>query len=166
MTGDTDNADLLQLTARIVIAHVTNNAVATSDLQGLIGSVYSSLSQIGSQLEAAQEQKPAVSVRASIKPDHLVCLEDGGKYKSLKRHLRSAHDLTPESYRAKWGLPTSYPMVAPSYTAIRKGLAVQHGLGRKPRADRAPASKPTKQTQAPKGRGRSKLGSADSEGTR
>ena len=127
------NETLISLTADIVAAHVSNNSVAVSDLPNLISNVHGALTGLGSDghaLEAPPE--PAVSVRASIKPDYIVCLEDGKKLKMLKRHLMTHYGLTPEDYRTKWGLPRDYPMVAPNYAEQRRSLAVKIGLGRKP----------------------------------
>jgi predicted transcriptional regulator len=121
---------LITLTADIVAAHVSNNPVAVDDLAGLIGSVHQALAGLGSE-PAAPEAKPepAVSVRASIKPDYIVCLEDGKKLKMLKRHLMTHYNMTPDDYRQKWGLPADYPMVAPNYAQQRRTLAKQIGLG-------------------------------------
>jgi predicted transcriptional regulator len=127
-----DNTDLLVLTADIVSAHVGNNSVATSDLPTLIQSVFQALSDTANPVkEAPPKAEPAVSIRSSIKPDYLVCLEDGAKLKMLKRYLRTNFDLSPEEYRAKWGLPKDYPMVAPNYADHRRTLANAIGLGRK-----------------------------------
>ena len=140
---------LLALTADIVSAHVSNNSVSTNDLPALIQNVHTALSGLGTpDQETAQEKRaPAVSVRSSVKPDYIVCLEDGKKLKMLKRYLRRQFDLSPDEYRAKWGLPKDYPMVAPNYAEARRTLAVSIGLGRKKGAA-APASK--------RGRGRPK----------
>jgi predicted transcriptional regulator len=121
---------LITLTSDIVAAHVSNNSVAVSDLPILIQNVYTALS--GLQAEVAPPQpkpEPAVSVRASIKPDYIVCLEDGKKLKMLKRHLMTHYQMTPDDYRAKWGLPADYPMVAPNYADQRRSLAKKIGLG-------------------------------------
>jgi len=121
---------LVTLTADIVAAHVSNNSVAVSDLPVLIQNVYGALS--GLQKEAAPalpKQEPAVSIRSSIKPDYIVCLEDGKKLKMLKRHLMTHYQMTPDDYRAKWGLPADYPMVAPNYAEQRRTLAKKIGLG-------------------------------------
>lgn len=132
MTDEMKSADLLALTADIVSAHVSNNVVAVSDLSVLIGNVYDSLSTLGAvPAVEVSVQKPAVSVRSSVKPDHIICLEDGKKQKTLKRHLMTSHGLTPDTYRAKWDLPADYPMVAPDYAAQRSAMAKQIGLGRK-----------------------------------
>jgi len=128
----TDRAELLGLTAGIVAAHVANNAVAASDLPTLIEKVYAGLSQAGmaKAAEPAKPQRPAVPIRASVKPDHLVCLEDGKPVKLLKRYLREQYGLTPAEYRAKWNLPAHYPMVAPSIATQRSEVAKRIGLGR------------------------------------
>jgi predicted transcriptional regulator len=128
-----NNSDMLALTADIVSAHLSNNTVATTDVAGLIQSVHSALAGLGQSAEPEKpKQEPAVSVRSSVKPDYIICLEDGAKLKMLKRYIRTRFDMSPEEYRAKWGLPRDYPMVAPSYAATRKELAVKIGLGRKP----------------------------------
>ncbi len=128
-----ENEALLDHVADIVSAHVSNNAIAAADLPGLIQAVYASLAALGRAPEPAQEElKPAVSVRASVKPDAVTCLECGDKMKMLKRHLGTEHGLTPAEYRARWSLPADYPMVAPDYAAKRKELAVRIGLGRRP----------------------------------
>jgi len=135
--------ELITLTADIVSAHVSNNAVAPADLPDLISSIHGALTLLGQPAEVATpSQEPAVSIRASIKPDYLVCLEDGKHLKMLKRYLRTNYDMTPEQYRAKWNLPRDYPMVAPNYAATRKELAVKIGLGRK--AAEASPAKPAK----------------------
>lgn len=136
-----DAEQLLTLTADIVAAHVSNNTVALTDLGSLIAQVHASLSTLGAVApEPEAEMRPAVSVRASVKQDHIVCLEDGKKMKMLKRHLATDHGMTPTQYRAKWNLPDSYPMVAPAYAETRRELAVRIGLGRKP-GKRKPAAK-------------------------
>ena len=128
-----DSSDLLiELTAEIVAAYVSNNSVAANDLPGVISQVHAALGGTATPVEEVLEkQKPAVTVRRSIQSDHLVCLEDGQKYKSLKRHLMSNHGLTPEQYREKWELPADYPMVAPAYAEARSRLAKEMGLGQK-----------------------------------
>jgi predicted transcriptional regulator len=123
---------LLTLTADIVSAHVANNSVATSDGAVLIAKVHDALAEFGKPVEEEVPAKePAVSIRSSVKPDYIVCLEDGKKLKMLKRHLMTHYQMTPADYRAKWKLPADYPMVAPNYTEQRKGLALKIGLGRK-----------------------------------
>ncbi|WP_040441311.1 MucR family transcriptional regulator [Roseibium aggregatum] len=122
---------LVDLTAEVVSAYVSNNTVVSSDLPDLIKGVHAALSSINqlSQEPEVEELVPAVPVRKSVTGDFLICLEDGKKFKSLKRHLRTHYDLTPEEYRAKWGLPSDYPMVAPNYAAARSQLAKDMGLG-------------------------------------
>jgi len=125
---------LITLTADIVSAHVSNNSVAVSDLPALIQNVHNALSTLdGKVAEPEVKQEPAVSVRASVKPDYIVCLEDGKKLKMLKRHLMTHYQMTPEQYRAKWNLPADYPMVAPNYAEQRRTLAKKIGLGTKRR---------------------------------
>jgi len=132
-----DNTDnfgetLITLTADIVSAHVSNNSVAVSDLALLIGNVHGALAGIGNQADApAVRPEPAVSIRSSIKPDYVVCLEDGKKLKMLKRHLMTHYNMTPDEYRQKWGLNADYPMVAPNYAEQRRALAKKIGLGTK-----------------------------------
>ena len=111
---------------------MSNNNVAVEDVSTLIGSVYSALAGLGAAPQAEVKPEPAVSVRASVKNDHIVCLEDGKKMKMLKRHLMTDHGLTPAEYRARWGLASDYPMVAPDYAEKRRTLAKEIGLGRKP----------------------------------
>jgi predicted transcriptional regulator len=126
-----DKAEIIELTAEIVASYVENNALSTGDVPALIQSVHRALTSIASGVETveAAPKEPAVPVRRSITPDHLGCLEDGRKFKSLKRHLRTKYNLSPEDYRAKWGLPKDYPMVAPNYAKARSDLAKQMGLG-------------------------------------
>ena len=140
--ADTDAAEdtLLTLTADIVAAHVSNNSVAVNDLPNLIQNVHQALAGIsGSRSAAEPRPEPKVSIRASIKPDYIVCLEDGKKQKMLKRHLMTNHGLTPNQYREKWGLSADYPMVAPNYAEQRRKLAKSIGLGTKRRKTRGPA---------------------------
>ncbi|MBI1683927.1 MucR family transcriptional regulator [Caulobacter hibisci] len=128
---------LVELTASIVAAFVGGNAVSAADMPGLIRSVHGALAAVGAPQAAAPEPKePAVPVRRSVTPDYLVCLEDGRRFKSLKRHLRTQYDLSPEDYREKWGLPSDYPMVAPNYAKARSDLARQMGLGQAGRGAR------------------------------
>lgn len=123
---------LITLTADIVSAHVSNNSVAVSDLPVLISNVHNALSGLGERKEEpAPKQEPKVSIRSSIKPDYIVCLEDGKKLKMLKRHLSTHYDMTPDEYRQKWGLNADYPMVAPNYAEQRRALAKKIGLGTK-----------------------------------
>ena len=125
---------LVTLTADIVAAHVSNNSVAVSDLAILIQNVHGALAGLGVAAVAPEvKQEPAVSIRSSVKPDFIVCLEDGKKLKMLKRHLMTHYQLTPEQYRAKWNLPADYPMVAPNYAEQRRTLAKKIGLGTKRR---------------------------------
>ena len=135
MTDETiDRGELLALTSEIVAAHASNNAVPGADLPGLIQSVFQTLEGLsGPAEEPVAELKPAVPIRKSITDEHIICLEDGKPLKMLKRHLKTAYDMTPEEYREKWGLPHDYPMVAPAYSATRKKLAKDIGLGRKKR---------------------------------
>jgi len=125
--------NLIELTAEIVSAYVSNNSVASGELPRLIGDVHSALNRTadGAGEPESEPQKPAVSVRKSVTPDYIICLEDGKRFKSLKRHLRTHYDLTPDEYRAKWGLPADYPMVAPNYAKARSNLAKEMGLGQK-----------------------------------
>jgi predicted transcriptional regulator len=124
---------LITLASDIVAAHVSNNSVAGEELPSLIQNVYGALAGLtGSKTAAAPPPEPAVSIRASVKPDYIVCLEDGKKLKMLKRHLRTSYNMSPEEYRARWNLPADYPMVAPNYAEKRRELAKKIGLGRKP----------------------------------
>ncbi len=126
-------SDLVELSTEIVSAYVSHNAVSPTDLPRLIAEVHNALLGLRSETAVVpvEELKPAVPVRKSIAPDYIICLEDGKKFKSLKRHLRTHYNLSPEEYREKWGLPADYPMVAPSYSATRSKLAKDNGLGRK-----------------------------------
>ncbi|HLK24816.1 MAG TPA: MucR family transcriptional regulator [Caulobacteraceae bacterium] len=126
-----EKSEVIEMTADIVSAYVGNNSVTAADLPGLIQSVHRALSGISSGAETteAAPKEPAVPIRRSITPDFLVCLEDGRKFKSLKRHLRTKYNMSPEDYRAKWGLAKDYPMVAPNYAKARSELAKQMGLG-------------------------------------
>ena len=126
-----DQSDLIAMTAGIVSAYVGNNVVSTADLPALIKQVHAALANVGAPAAepAPAPKEPAVPVKKSITPDFLVCLEDGRKFKSLKRHLRTKYNMSPEDYRAKWGLAKDYPMVAPNYAKARSDLAKQMGLG-------------------------------------
>ncbi len=127
-----EQGDVLRMAVDIVAAYVSNNSVTAAQVPEVISTVYGSLTSLDSGGGAAPEPaKPAVSVRRSVTPDYIVCLEDGKKLKMLKRHLRAAYDMSPEEYRAKWGLPADYPMVAPNYAAQRSAFAKKIGLGRK-----------------------------------
>ena len=131
---------LLTLTADIVAAHVSNNSVAVNDLPNLIQNVHGALTGISSNSSAPEARpEPKVSIRSSIKPDYIVCLEDGKKQKMLKRHLMTNHNMTPDEYRQKWGLAADYPMVAPNYAEQRRTLAKSIGLGTKRRKTTRPA---------------------------
>jgi len=140
-----EKAALLEMTADIVSAYVGNNSVSSGDLPSLIANIHAALSQVSTGVVEVEPElkEPAVPIRKSISPDFLICLEDGRKFKSLKRHLRTKYDMSPEEYRAKWGLAKDYPMVAPNYAKARSELAKQMGLGqggRKPARGR-PAKK-------------------------
>ena len=136
------HAELLALTADIVASHFANNTVAPGEVPGVIQSVYATLAGLGAPVVApVVKQEPAVAIRSSIKPDYIVCLEDGKKLKMLKRHLMTRYGMTPDDYRAKWGLASDYPMVAPNYAEQRRTLAKSIGLG-------------TKRTSKPRGRPR------------
>jgi predicted transcriptional regulator len=125
--------DVLALTAQIVSAHVSNNSVTPDALPSLIQDVYRTLSGVGREAPVPEKPQPAVPVKKSVFADHIVCLEDGKKLKMLKRHLKTAYDMTPDQYRERWGLPPEYPMVAPNYASHRSSLAKKIGLGTKPR---------------------------------
>ncbi len=128
-----DAETLVTLTADIVAAHVSNNSVAISDIPLVIRSVHEALAGLGNSEAPEVKQEPAVSIRVSVKPDYIVCLEDGKKLKMLRRHLMTHYNMTPDDYRAKWNLPKDYPMVAPSYAEKRRALAKEIGLGTKGR---------------------------------
>jgi len=135
-----EKADLIDMTADIVSAYVGHNAVAPEELAGLIHKVFAALTSASAGSSAANLQAdPAVPIKKSITPDYLICLEDGKKFKSLKRHLRSHYNLSPEEYREKWGLPRDYPMVAPNYAQARSKLAKKMGLGQGGRRKRRTA---------------------------
>jgi predicted transcriptional regulator len=129
------NGNYIELTAEIVSAYVSNNSVAAAEIPSLISQIHTALARVsGKSGDApAEPLKPAVSVKKSITPEYVVCLEDGKKFKSLKRHLRTQYNMTPEQYREKWGLGADYPMVAPNYAAARSQLAKQMGLGQQRR---------------------------------
>ena len=137
-TETAQNELLITLTSDIVAAHVSNNSVAVSDVSTLIQNVHAALANLSQPAPAPEvKPEPAVSVRSSVKPDYIICLEDGKKLKMLKRHLMTHYQMTPEDYRAKWGLPADYPMVAPNYAGQRRSLAKKIGLGTKRRRTRA-----------------------------
>ena len=129
--NETPRSDLMEFTVKIVSSYVSNNTLPAEELPKLIAATHLALSRVGGEPVATdrEELKPAVSVKRSVTPDYIVCLEDGKKFKSLKRHLRTHYNLSPEQYREKWGLPHDYPMVAPSYAAARSDLAKKMGLG-------------------------------------
>ncbi len=133
-----DEANYIELAADIVSAYVSNNSVPASDLPALIADIHSALTRLTSGVveEQSEPQKPAIAVKKSIAADFIVCLEDGKKFKSLKRHLRTQYNMSPEQYREKWGLPADYPMVAPNYAAARSRLAKEMGLGQQRRRGR------------------------------
>lgn len=134
MTDQNNSTELLKLTAEIVAAHVSNNTLPSAELPQLIAQVHASLSDTGKTTGAEERPAPAVSVKKSVMPDYIVCLEDGKKLKMLKRHLKTSYDLTPEQYRERWGLPADYPMVAPNYAKRRSALAKEIGLGKRGRS--------------------------------
>ena len=150
MTGE-PNADILRLTAKIVSAHVGKNQIAPDALPTLIQSVHHSLATAGmaEPAPAPAPLTPAVPIRKSVFPDHIVCLEDGKKLTMLKRHLRVSFGMTPEQYREKWKLPADYPMVASDYASRRSNLAKQFGLGRKPGSSEPELTSPTSESEQP-----------------
>jgi predicted transcriptional regulator len=135
MDANLEKNELVELTAEIVSAYVSNNTVVASELPAVIQNVFEALSKAAtaSGQPAREELKPAVPIKKSVTPEYIICLEDGKKFKSLKRHLRTHYDLSPEDYREKWGLPHDYPMVAPNYAAARSDLAKRMGLGQRRR---------------------------------
>ena len=136
MSSNPSKNDVLSWTAQILSSHLQNNTVAISDLPEAINSVYRSLAALSSGEAPQEEIRPVVAIRRSVTPDYIVCLEDGKKLKMLKRHLKTAYDMTPDEYRQKWGLPPDYPMVAPNYARQRSALAKKIGLGSKGRPRR------------------------------
>jgi predicted transcriptional regulator len=138
---------VLTLAVQIVSAHVAHNTVLAEELPGLIHTVYTTLAQAGAPVVKTERPEPAVPVKKSVFPDHIICLEDGKKLKMLKRHLQTHYSLTPQQYRERWGLPRDYPMVAPNYAEKRSALAKSIGLGR-------PRETTTAETEAPARRGR------------
>ena len=133
MTDNAATPDVLGLTAQIVSAHVSNNSVTLDALPTLIQDVYRTLAGVGKETPQPDKPQPAVPIKKSVFPDHVVCLEDGKKLKMLKRHLKTAYNTTPEQYRERWGLTADYPMVEPNYARHRSSLAKKIGLGTKPR---------------------------------
>ncbi|MEW6255476.1 MAG: MucR family transcriptional regulator [Pseudomonadota bacterium] len=138
MSESTESTTYIELAADIVSAYVSNNSVAAADLPSLINEVHAALTRVskGEAEPAPEPLKPAVPLKKSVTPDYIICLEDGKKFKSLKRHLRTQYNMSPEQYREKWGLPADYPMVAPNYAAARSELAKQMGLGQQRRRRR------------------------------
>ncbi|WP_394886315.1 MucR family transcriptional regulator [Mesorhizobium sp. AaZ16] len=136
MTDDFNKTDTIGLTVDVIAAYVSNNPVPVSELPSLIAQVHQSLAGLSTASEMTPLEKltPAVPIKKSVTPEYIVCLDDGKKFKSLKRHLKTTFGITPEEYRAKWNLPVDYPMVAPAYAAARSELAKKMGLGRKPTA--------------------------------
>ncbi len=139
MSENPNANELLELTTEIVSAHVGNNSIALGDLPQLIQDVYKTLAIVGTTPAVPERPKPAVPIKKSVSPDFVVCLEDGKKLKMLKRHLKTAYNMTPDEYRERWGLPPEYPMVAPNYAKHRSALAKKIGLGTKPRKRRRKA---------------------------
>jgi predicted transcriptional regulator len=133
MTDTLNQTDVLGLTAQIVSAHVSNNSISPDALTALIQEVYRTLSGVGKEPAQPEKPQPAVPIKKSVFPDHIICLEDGKKLKMLKRHLKTAYNMSPEQYRERWGLAPDYPMVAPNYARHRSSLAKKIGLGTKPR---------------------------------
>jgi predicted transcriptional regulator len=135
MAENSSDESHIELTAKIVSAYVSNNSVAANELPALIDQVHTALTRVsGGRTDTSSEPlRPAIALKKSVTPEHIVCLEDGKKFKSLKRHLRTQYNMTPEQYREKWGLPLDYPMVAPNYAAARSNLAKQMGLGQQRR---------------------------------
>ncbi len=144
MTDDFNKTDTIELTVDVIAAYVSNNPVPVSELPSLIAQVHQSLAGLSTASETTPLEKltPAVPIKKSVTPEYIVCLDDGKKFKSLKRHLKTTFGITPEEYRAKWNLPVDYPMVAPAYAAARSELAKKMGLGRKPKA-----AEPAKRTR-------------------
>ena len=143
MSDNTASPHYIELAAEIVSAFVSNNSIPMTELPSLIGNVHSALRKVasGGVEQPREELRPAVPVKKSITPDYIICLEDGRKFKSLKRHLRSAYGMTPEEYRAKWGLPHDYPVVAPNYAKARSDLAKAMGLGQQRKKSLKPKRK-------------------------
>ncbi len=129
MSDKVEKMELLALTTDIITSHLSRNAVEASEIPGLIREIYSTLATVGTSEPVSDRPQPAISVRKSVQPDYIICLEDGKKLKMLKRHLKTAYNMTPEEYRQRWGLPSDYPMVAPNYATQRRNLAKKIGLG-------------------------------------
>ncbi len=130
MPEDEQRQEILRLTSTIVAARAVNSSIPVGDLPSLFAAVYGALATLGTE-ETAEKPKPAVPINKSVTPNYIVCLEDGTEYKMLKRHLKTAHDMTPDDYRKRWGLPRDYPLVSPNYAAVRGKIAKKLGLGRK-----------------------------------
>lgn len=147
-----NNIDIVSLASDIVVAYVSNNPVPRADLPALIADVHAAIERLrlGAGQEPEAKQSPAVSVKKSVTPEHIVCLEDGKAFKSLKRHLATHHGMTPDEYRAKWNLPRNYPMVAPAYAEARSTLARSMGLGRKRAAEAAASEEKPKRARTPR----------------
>ena len=143
MPDDKPSPELLEHTTKIVAAHVANNAMPAADLPGLIATVHETLAKLGTE-EAAEKPTPAVPIKQSVKPEYIVCLEDGKKQKMIKRHLKTAHGMTPTEYRERWRLPRDYPLVSPNYAKQRSKLAKKIGLGSKARTKTQNPTKPKK----------------------
>jgi len=133
MTEKMENTEALELTTEIVASYVSNNSVSIGELPTVILEVYKTLTGLGTQAAQPERPKPAVAIKKSVTPDFIICLEDGKQLKMLKRHLKTAYNMSPEEYRERWGLPADYPMVAPNYAKHRSALAKKIGLGTKPR---------------------------------
>lgn len=131
MSEKIEKLELLALTTDIVTSHLSRNTLETTEISGLIREVYSTLATVGTTEAVTDRPQPAISIRKSVQPDFIICLEDGKKLKMLKRHLKTAYNMTPEEYRQRWGLPSDYPMVAPNYASQRRNLAKKIGLGTK-----------------------------------
>ena len=147
----------IELAADIVSAFVANNSVPATELPALIGSVHDALNKVASgaiQAPAEEPKAPAVPIKKSVQPDYIVCLDDGKRFKSLKRHLRTTYNMTPDQYRARWGLPANYPMVAPNYAAARSELAKQMGLGARRRQAEPVRTEPQAAAPAAPAKGR------------
>lgn len=132
MSESPSQTELLELTAEIVSSHASNNTVAATDLPQIIREIYATMATLGTDAAPVERPKPAVPIKKSVTPDYIICLDDGKQLKMLKRHLKTAYNMSPEEYRERWGLPADYPMVAPNYAKKRSTLAKKIGLGRKP----------------------------------
>jgi len=135
MNDNSSHSELLELTSEIVAAHLSNNTLSVSELPQLIQDIYKTLANVGDGQTPNERPQPAISVKKSVSPDFIICLEDGKKLKMLKRHLKTAYNMTPDEYRERWNLPRDYPMVAPNYAKHRSSLAKKIGLGTKSRRD-------------------------------